>query len=231
MSLALLDLAVESLGDELLEEVVFVGAATLALWITDEAAPPLRPTADVDVVVEIATRMDYTAFEQRLRSRGFRDDGHVICRWHHPKTGLILDAMPTDATILGFENRWQSETVAHATRVTLSSDAGIRCAPPAYLLATKFEAFRSRGKGDLLGSKDFQDIASLLDGRPSLLDEIISSPSPVQKYLAAQARDLLAHPHLRDGLEAAMPLGHASQARARLVVEPLVHRLAELNGA
>ncbi len=70
MSLELLELAVRSLDQELLGEVVFVGAATLPLWITDEAAPPLRPTADVDVVVvvvEVATRMEYAAFEQRLR--------------------------------------------------------------------------------------------------------------------------------------------------------------------
>jgi len=64
VSLELLELAVRSLDQELLGEVVFVGAATLPSWITDEAAPPLRPTADVVVV---ATRMEYAAFEQRLR--------------------------------------------------------------------------------------------------------------------------------------------------------------------
>ncbi len=69
MSLELLELAVRSLDQELLGEVVFVGVATLPSWITDEAAPPLRPTADVDVVVviDVATRMEYAAFEQRLR--------------------------------------------------------------------------------------------------------------------------------------------------------------------
>ena len=67
MSLELLELAVRSLDQELLGEVVFVGAATLPSWITDEAAPPLRPTVDVDVDVDVATRMEYAAFEQRLR--------------------------------------------------------------------------------------------------------------------------------------------------------------------
>lgn len=77
MSIDLLERAAEDLGDEILAEVVFVGAASVALWITDEAAQPLRPTADVDVVVEIATRMGYVAFEERLRARGSRDDGHL----------------------------------------------------------------------------------------------------------------------------------------------------------
>jgi len=35
----------------------------------------------------------------------------------------MLDAMPNDAAILGFENRWQSEAVARAATVTLPSEA------------------------------------------------------------------------------------------------------------
>lgn len=54
MSIELLEAAEEALGD-MKSEVVFLGAATLTLWITDEAAPPLRPTADVDVVVDVTS--------------------------------------------------------------------------------------------------------------------------------------------------------------------------------
>lgn len=39
----------DALG-ELLDEVIFVGAATVTLWITDPGAPPIRPTKDVDVL-------------------------------------------------------------------------------------------------------------------------------------------------------------------------------------
>jgi hypothetical protein len=116
--------------------------------------------------VEITTRMGYVAFEERLRARGFRDDGRVICRWHHRRSGLMLDAMPIDARILGFANSWQGAAASHAVEVTLPSGAVIRCAPAPYLLATKLEAFDGRGGGNLHASKDFQDIASLLDGRP-----------------------------------------------------------------
>lgn len=55
MSIQLLELAAESLG-ELREDVVFVGAATVTLWITDPGAPPVRPTRDVDVVAEVTIR-------------------------------------------------------------------------------------------------------------------------------------------------------------------------------
>ncbi len=94
--------------EPLLEEVVFVGGATIELWVTDPLAPPLRATADVDVIVEISTRRDYYRFEKRVRKLGFENDheSRVICRFHHPETELVLDVMPTKASILGFENRW-----------------------------------------------------------------------------------------------------------------------------
>ena len=118
MSIELLELGASALG-EIAGEVVFVGGATVTLWITDPAAPPPRPTKDVDVIVEVATRADYHAFEGRLRDAGFRDDGDVICRWHKQGSDLVLDAMPTDAALLGFENRWQREAFPHAMKVEL----------------------------------------------------------------------------------------------------------------
>ncbi|HVE68315.1 MAG TPA: hypothetical protein VNB64_07020 [Solirubrobacteraceae bacterium] len=42
MSIDLLELAADALGP-LLDEVVFVGGATVTLWITDPGAPPVRP--------------------------------------------------------------------------------------------------------------------------------------------------------------------------------------------
>src|SRR3954452_6064608 len=101
MSIALLELAGAAL-DDLLDEVVFVGGATVELWITDPAAPAPRPTKDVDVIVEVASRARFHQFEERLRRHGFREDTEsgVICRWHQGE--LVLDVMPTDASILGF---------------------------------------------------------------------------------------------------------------------------------
>lgn len=100
MTIELLELAHGALG-ELVDEVVFVGGATVALWITDPAAPPVRVTEDVDVIVEVTSRSDYYKFEERLRQASFREEQTVICRWLHRDTGLVLDAMPADAGILG----------------------------------------------------------------------------------------------------------------------------------
>jgi hypothetical protein len=48
MSAEMLELAAHILGP-LTDEMVFVGGATIHLWISDEAAPAVRATDDVDV--------------------------------------------------------------------------------------------------------------------------------------------------------------------------------------
>ncbi len=89
MSIELLELATDVLGD-LTDEVVFVGGATVTLWITDPAAPPVRPTKDVDVIVKVVSRSDFHRFEEKLRLRGLAEDqiDRVICRWRHDPCGL-----------------------------------------------------------------------------------------------------------------------------------------------
>ena len=163
MSIELLELGAAELG-EIADDVVFVGGATVPLWITDPAAPPPRPTKDVDVIVEVATHAEYHAFEARLRDAGFRGDEEIICRWHMRESGLVLDAMPTEVAVLGFENTWQREAFPHSVEVELASGVGIRAVPPAFLLATKLEAHQGRGEGDLLGSRDLRTSSRWLTG-------------------------------------------------------------------
>ena len=109
MSIELLEVGAEALGP-LVDDVVFVGGASVALWITDPGAPAPRPTNDVDVVIEVATLADFEDFQARLRARRFHEDieSGVICRWRHPFEAqgepLILDAMPAEAGMLGFTN-------------------------------------------------------------------------------------------------------------------------------
>jgi hypothetical protein len=126
-----------------LDEVAFVGGATIALWITDEGAPAPRVTKDVDLVVEVASRAGWYRFEERLRAHGLRNDSssRVICRWKAGSPGdeLVIDLMPGDASILGFENRWQRPALAGAEALSLPSGQRIRAISPPYLLATKLE--------------------------------------------------------------------------------------------
>lgn len=64
----LLELAVRHL-EEIVDEVAFVGGSTVALLITDEAAPEVRPTVDVDLIVEVGSLNDYHKLGARLRVR------------------------------------------------------------------------------------------------------------------------------------------------------------------
>jgi len=74
-----------------LEEVVFLGGASIDLWLSDPGAPAIRATDDVDVVCDITSLAAYCKLGERLRERGFVEasDSHVICRWRHHNTGLV----------------------------------------------------------------------------------------------------------------------------------------------
>lgn len=226
-NIEMLERAAVALGGLVGHEVVFVGGATVGLWATDEATAEFRPTDDVDVIVEVTSRNDYYRFEDRLRTLGFVNDDEdgVICRFRHPAHGLILDAMPTDAGILGFENQWQKEAFPHAAAIALPSGQTIRAAAPAYLLATKLEAFRSRGKGDLLWSRDFEDIITLVDRRVELVDEVGQANDDLRAYVAAELGELLDYGDFDSAAEGALSGGPETQARFARVTRPRVEAI------
>lgn len=225
-NLLMLEMTHESL-DELRDEVVFVGGATVELWITDRAAPEFRLTEDVDVVVEVTTRQDYYRLEERLRALGFDNDhqSEVICRFKRPGSGLLLDVMPTEASILGFENRWQAEAFSHAVEVVLPKGQTIRALPPPYLLATKLEAFGSRRRFDFYGSKDWGDVVTLVDGREELAGEVAQSPEPVRAYVSERLRELSTHRDFDAGIEGALPPSPESRDRVDLVIMSRIRTL------
>jgi hypothetical protein len=227
VSIALLEIACEALGD-LVGEVVFVGGATVGLWITDPAAPEPRPTKDVDVIIEVATRRQYHTFEQRLREHRFREahQSGVICRWLHADSELILDVMPTDASILGFTNRWQAAAVPHAIERQLPSGRRIAAVSPPFLVATKLEAFAGRGRDDYMGSRDFADLVSLFDGRAELRAEVARAPANLRDYVAAEVARHQRHPRFLDGIYSGLTPDTASQDRAERIVVPRMAALA-----
>jgi hypothetical protein len=226
MSLDLLEQGASALGP-LLEEVVFVGGATLVLWITDPAASSPRPTLDVDVIVEVAGRLGYEQFSERMRARGFSEDteSRVICRWGYTGSDLVLDAMPTSPEILGFANRWQAPAMPHAVERRLPSGTLIRAITPPYLLATKLEAFAGRGRGDLLGSHDFEDVITLVNGRADLVEEIRAASGDLREFTADQIADLQTRPRFDEWVGGSLRPDAANQARVETIVLP---RLAEI---
>jgi hypothetical protein len=205
MSAAQLEVAADLLGP-LLDDVVFVGGATVHLWLTDPDAPPARATDDVDVICEVATRARYYRLGERLRERGFQEaaDTSVLCRWRCADPLLVLDVMPTDPDILGFSNPWYGEAISSAATVALDSGAQIRVARPALLIATKLCAWKGRGGGDLLRSLDVHDVLTLIDGRPELGDELEASAPEVRAYVREGLAELTVDSYFEYAIEGAI---------------------------
>jgi hypothetical protein len=128
-----------------LDQLVFVGGCTTGLFITDPAASGIRPTKDVDAIVDVTSYAKYTALSERLRTLGLVEDttlGAPLCRWRH--NDLIVDVMPTDATVLGFSNRWYPAAIETAQTFHIAGH-DVRVVTPALFIATKLEAFHGRG--------------------------------------------------------------------------------------
>jgi hypothetical protein len=223
MSALQLEAAAVVLGP-ILDEVVFVGGATIHLWLTEPGAPPTRATDDVDVICEVATRVEYHRLGSRLRERGLREaiDEPVICRWKSSDPQLVLDVMPTNPDILGFSNPWYEEAISTAATVTLDSGAEIRAATPAPLMATKLCAWKGRGEGDLLLSLDIHDVLTLVDGRPELAAEVKAARADLRAYVQEELVELLAEPYFDYALDSATAgYGQPGAERARLLRDRL----------
>lgn len=234
MSIAMLERAAQELAP-FLDEVAFVGGATIALWITDEGAPSPRVTKDVDLVVEVASRAGWYRFEERLRAHGLRNDSssRVICRWKAGSPGdeLVVDLMPGDASILGFENRWQRPALDHADTVPLPSGQRIRAISPPYLLATKLEAWSGRGGGDHLRSHDLEDIIRLVDGRAEVVGEVSDASDDLRSFLSHEIATLLDQSRFLDAIDGTVVgFGRGSSGDGDRVEEIVLPRLCALAG-
>lgn len=226
MSVDLLVAAARAL-DDLCAKVVFLGGASIGLWITDPAARPPRVTYDVDVVAEVTTLGAYTRFQEQLRARRFREavESGVICRWRHIDTGLILDAVPLRHELAGFSGRWLRSATAAAVDRVVSDGLVIRAVPAEWLLVVKFEAFADRGNDDILSSRDFEDIILLVDGRAELIGEFARLPVEARRYVRGHVDRLLEHHHLHYGVEGALATSDG-RARAEAVTLPRLRELA-----
>lgn len=166
------------------ETFVFTGGATIALYVDEVVRADLRPTDDVDCVVEITTKGQYYQLAQKLRELGLEESlepNTPLCRWQYQ--GLNLDIMPCAESVLGFSNLWYSDGIKYAISYQLPSNRVIKIFSPSYLLASKIEAFRGRGEGSFYWSSDIEDIITLLDGCASLESDLQKAESNVRKFV------------------------------------------------
>jgi predicted nucleotidyltransferase len=82
---------------ELNEQVIYVGGATVGLYINDPAAGDVRPTKDVDISLSVANFAKLEEMREKLKRKGFRQtaEDDVICRFRYNE--IKLDVMNTRA--------------------------------------------------------------------------------------------------------------------------------------
>lgn len=217
-NLHLLEAAVRLL-QPLLDELVFVGGCATGLLITDPAAVGIRPTKDVDAITEVGSYAEYAKLSDRLRDLGLTEDhteGAPICRWR--RGDLIIDVMPTDERILGFSNRWYMPAIAAAQPMEIAG-LDLRVVTAVYFLAMKLEAFHGRGNDDVMGSHDLEDLVTVIDGRPEIVDEQRLATSDVRSYVASELRQLVRRRDFVDALPGFLLPDTASQRRGPLLLD------------
>lgn len=127
--------------------------------------------------------------------------------------------MPTQTDILGFGNKWYAAAYTAAISVALPSGKQIRVLPAPYFLATKFDAFKGRGNQDYLLSKDMEDIITILDGRPQIIDEVQRAEESLRTNLTTIFSELLTNRNFIDALPGHLPPDMASQSRRQVILE------------
>lgn len=209
--------AVHDALEELAEQVVFVGGATVSLYAQRQALE-FRPTDDVDILIEIYSRAEYIELEQKLRNKGFAPDSTASFVGRFTIDDKItVDVMPTLPEILGFSNPWYPKAFAHAIKKEIEAGVYINIFTAPYFIASKLEAFKSRGKnqqGELDGrfSQDLEDIVFVFEHRTDIFQEMNDAEPELRKYLREEFTVLMNHPYFEEWLDA-----NASYASPRMV--------------
>jgi len=186
------------------DQVVFVGGATVSLYV-DQMAEEARPTDDVDVVVEVLSLAGYAAIEDQLRKIGFVNDqeSKIICRYK--VQGITVDIMPTVENVLGFQNKWYPEGFINSIDHFIDEHHTVRIFSLSYFIASKLDAFTDRSGNDGRTSTDFEDIVYVLEFRRAVWNDLDNAPTEVKTYLRAKFKELLANPYFQEWVD-----GHVS---------------------
>lgn len=204
----------------------FVGGSIVEFLLDRPDLSPMRPTDDLDVIVEVMANRRYSDLEVVLRKAGFEHDmtqGAPRCRWR--LDGLIVDVMPTEGALLGLNTAWFAEALATAKpHRILGFDVPLISAVA--FLATKLTAFADRGDGDFYGSHDLEDVITVIDGRSAIVAEIAAAEPELRTYVVARIRALVATANFQEALSGHLPSDGASQAR----LPKLRERLADIAG-
>jgi hypothetical protein len=199
-------------------KVVFIGGAVVELYCDDPARSEVRPTDDVDVVVELLNLGSYQVLEEELRRIGFKNDifSSVICRYRFHD--IIVDIMPDNVNILGFTNIWYKDGLKNSFSYDLDTKLSIHIFTLAYFIASKFEAIKSERHGkDYRYNTDFEDIIYIFDNRININNELSKANKDVKIYLQDTLTNLLKRPFIEEEITANLDYSFSTQRKNRIL--------------
>ena len=199
---------------ELAPTTIFAGGAVVSLY-ADRPYDDTRPTDDIDIVIELIDYHGYAAIEEKLRKKGFVNDfeSKVICRYKI--NGIVVDVMPISEKVLGFSNKWYAPGFKRAIDFEIDKQHIVKIFPAAYFIASKLEAFKSRGKDDGRTSSDFEDIVFVLNYRNTIWEELQKADKEVMQYLKNEFSKLLAGNYIDEWI--AVHLDYNDRQRGSLI--------------
>lgn len=200
--------------------LVFVGGATMPLYVDGIVGEALRETKDVDVMVEAASYTEFAALEGRLRAAGFRQDiagKGPRCRWFNGEDQYDIVDVRTDHP----KDRWARPTGAGIEQRALPSGRTIPVLSPGRFLAAKIAALSDRGGARWYDSPDFEDIVLLLESHPQLLPWLDATPPDAVHAVASWAEAASRRPGIREEIEATVTRGPGMDERVEAVVDRL----------
>jgi len=167
--------------------------------------------------------------EEQLRSIGFQPDPTSRFVGRYLIKDFVVDFMPLDEKVLGFNNRWYEEGIKYAVTVALDKTDNIKIFSAPYFVAAKLEAFKSRGRnlqGELDGrtSTDFEDFIFVIVNREAIWAEMSQAKTNLKMYLQQEFSELLNNPYFEEWIDA--HTGYISPA-AQAIVLPQAKKFIE----
>jgi len=175
---------------ELNGQVIYVGGATVGLYVNDPAADDVRPTKDLDISLSIASLVELEQIRLHLCNRGFIQaaEDTVTCRFRYED--IRVDVMNTTSIGWAPANPWFFPGYQRKEKVEVDG-SGVFILPLSYFLASKFTAYKDRGSNEPRSSHDFEDIVYVLDNRIDIVENHFQSPDDVKRFLQVEYESML----------------------------------------
>tara|TARA_R110002111_G_scaffold260526_1_gene331937 strand:- start:334 stop:1023 length:690 start_codon:yes stop_codon:yes gene_type:complete len=187
-----------ALGD-LNAEVVYIGGAIISIYATDKGAELPRVTTDVDVCVQVSNFLEMELLREQLAQKKIYPDPKGTHLYRYTYQGILIDFIPFEETPFGPTNTYLKPGFDKAYKTTIDN-IEISILPVVIFLATKWEAFKSRGSDPRL-SHDFEDIIYVLDNNLEFVDKALKASSEVKIALKKMSSFILEHPNRREIIE------------------------------